>query len=74
MDCLQQLVSTLCENSELTTLASLPYKNMVTQEDFRPAVISILMNKARSVDLAHRNYYNLIYSFHVINNDMFSGV
>lgn len=74
MDCLQRFVSMLCDNNELTTLASYPYKNMGTQEDLRPAVISTLMNMARSVDLAHRNYYHLIYSFHIINNDFFSGL
>lgn len=73
MDCLSQFVSTLCDRGELKTLVSYPYKDMASQEDFRPAVVSILLRKARSVDLTVRNYYDLLYAFHIINNDLLSG-
>lgn len=73
MNCLHQFVNALCEKGELRTLVSYPYKDVITQQDLRPAVISILLSKARSVDLTVKNYYDLLYSFHVVNNDLLSG-
>lgn len=73
MDCLSEFVSALCDRGELKTLVSYPYKDIDNQEDLRPAVISILLRKAKSVDLTVNNYYDLLYAFHVINNDLLSG-
>jgi len=73
MNCLYQFVSTLCDTGELKTLASYPYKEMDSQEDLKPAIVSLLLKKARTVDLTVKNYYDLLYAFLVINNDMLSN-
>ena len=73
MDCLSQFVSTLCERGELKVLISYPHKDMVSQEDLRPAITSILLRKARAVDLTSKNYYDVLYAYHVTNNDLLSG-
>ena len=74
MNCLHQFVNALCDKGELRTLVSYPYKDVLTQQDLRPSVISILLSKARSVDLTVRNYYDLLFAFHTVNNDLLSGM
>ena len=66
-------MSTLCERGELKVLISYPHKDMVSQEDLRPAITSILLRKARAVDLTSKNYYDVLYAYHVTNNDLLSG-
>jgi len=73
MNCLHQFVNALCDKGQLTTLVSYPYKDAITQQDLRPSVISILLSKARSVDLTVRNYYDLLFAFHTVNNDFLSA-
>ncbi|PVD33582.1 hypothetical protein C0Q70_04839 [Pomacea canaliculata] len=62
-DCLRQLVVVLCERGELQTLVEFPYKDM--QEE----VEVVLEKRARSVDLATHNYYDLLYAFHIYRNN-----
>ncbi|KAK3101041.1 hypothetical protein FSP39_000503 [Pinctada imbricata] len=62
-DCLRQLLVTLCERGDLRTIKSFNYIDM--EDD----VVSILENRARSVDIATQNYYHLLYAFHVSRNN-----
>ncbi|XP_067927960.1 nuclear pore complex protein Nup160-like isoform X2 [Watersipora subatra] len=73
MDCLSQFLTALCENGELNTLVSYSYKDLKTQEDMHSSVVSLLHGKARSVDLSIKNYYDLLYAFHVTKGDLLSA-
>ncbi|XP_071104860.1 nuclear pore complex protein Nup160-like isoform X1 [Haliotis cracherodii] len=62
-DCLRQLLVVLCERGDLQALVEFPYI------DLQDEVVNILESRARSVDLATHNYYNLLYSFHIYRNN-----
>jgi nuclear pore complex protein Nup160 len=57
----------LCERGELQVLVEFPYI------DLQAEVVSILESRARSVDLATHNYYDLLYAFHVFRSDFRKG-
>ncbi|CAI9723426.1 Hypothetical predicted protein [Octopus vulgaris] len=61
-DCLRQLLNVLCDRKQLNILVRFPYNNL--QEE----VVSILKNRARSVDLSSHNYYDLLFSIHISRN------
>ncbi|XP_041365360.1 nuclear pore complex protein Nup160-like [Gigantopelta aegis] len=58
-DCLRQLLIVLGDRGDLDAVVRFPYIGLEDE------VVSILENRARSVDLATHNYYNLLYAFHV---------
>ncbi|XP_064599845.1 nuclear pore complex protein Nup160-like [Liolophura sinensis] len=58
-DCLRQFLVVLIDRGELQTLVQYQYI------DLHDEVVSILESRARSVDLATHNYYDLLYSFHI---------
>ncbi|XP_074660540.1 nuclear pore complex protein Nup160-like [Tubulanus polymorphus] len=62
-DCLRQFLVILCERNQLKALVEYPYIDM--EED----VVSIMESRARSVDLMTHNYYDLLYSFHVLRGN-----
>ncbi|XP_076451143.1 nuclear pore complex protein Nup160-like [Babylonia areolata] len=63
-DCLRQFVVVLCETGELQDLVQVPY------HDLEEEVVAVLERRARSVDLASYNYYNVLYSFHIYRNNL----
>ncbi|CAH1786774.1 unnamed protein product, partial [Owenia fusiformis] len=62
-DCLRQFIVVLCERSQLRALVEFPYIDMYDD------VVNIIESRARSVDLATHNYYDLLYSFHVYRSN-----
>ncbi|KAL5007266.1 hypothetical protein ScPMuIL_016072, partial [Solemya velum] len=62
-DCLRQLLVMLCERGDLQVLVEFPYI------DLEDEVVSILENRARSVDLTTHNYYDLLYAFHIFRSN-----
>ncbi len=66
-DSLRQFVVTLFERRQLRQLASFAYIDML--EDFE----GIVEARARSTDLTLSNYYDFLYSFHVMKNNYRKG-
>lgn len=66
-DSLRQFVVTLFERKQLRRLASYPYIDMF--EDLE----HIIESRARSVDLGVNNYYDFLYSFHVMKENYRKG-
>jgi len=62
-DSLRQFIVTLFERKELKKLANYPYIDMF--EDLE----MIIESRARSVDLTVNNYYDFLYSFHVMKEN-----
>ena len=58
-DCLRQLVVTLHDRRQLSTLVSLPYMDML------PDVVAILEDRARAADPLTPQFYDVLYAFHV---------
>lgn len=67
-DCLRQFLITLFERRELKALIDFPYNEMY--ED----VEKIIEARARSLDLMTNNYYDFLYSFHVMKGNMRKGI
>ena len=66
-DSLRQFIVTLFERKELKRLANYPYIDMF--EDLE----MIIESRARSVDLTVNNYYDFLYSFHVMKENYRKG-
>ena len=66
-DSLRQFVVTLFERKQLKQLANYPYIDMF--EDLE----MIIESRARSVDLTVNNYYDFLYSFHVMKENYRKG-
>lgn len=67
-DCLRQLVLALVSARRLDTLLSFPYRAMLAKLE------SLLETRARSLDMANATiYYNILYSFHVKNENYRKG-
>ena len=66
-DSLRQFIVTLFERKELKKLANYPYIDMF--EDLE----MIIESRARSVDLTVNNYYDFLYSFHVMKENYRKG-
>ena len=62
-DSLRQFIVTLFERKHLKKLANYPYIDMF--EDLE----AIIESRARSVDLTVNNYYDFLYSFHVMKEN-----
>ncbi|KAL8614434.1 hypothetical protein ACOMHN_007770 [Nucella lapillus] len=80
-DCLRQFVVVLCEKGELQDLVQFPYHDLEEEgelqdlvqfpyHDLEEEVVRVLERRARSVDLASYNYYNVLYSFHIYRNNL----
>lgn len=68
VDCLRQLVVTLFDRKKLIDLVSFPYVEMYNDLE------RIVIGRARSVDLMENNYYNFLYSFHVMKKNYRKGI
>ena len=66
-DSLRQFIVTLFERKQLKKLANYPYIDMF--EDLE----MIIESRARSVDLTVNNYYDFLYSFHVMKENYRKG-
>ena len=62
-DSLRQFLVTLFDRGELASLARYPYIDMLDD------VESIIESRARSADLSVNNYYDFLYSFHVMKEN-----
>merc|ERR1719495_1033840 len=62
-DSLRQFLVTLFDRGELGVLARYPYIDMLDD------VESIIESRARSADLSVNNYYDFLYSFHVMKEN-----
>jgi nuclear pore complex protein Nup160 len=62
-DSLRQFIVTLFDRKQLKKLANYPYINMFEDVEL------IIESRARSVDLTVNNYYDFLYSFHVMKEN-----
>ena len=62
-DSLRQFLVTLFDRGELSVLSDYPYIDMLDD------VESIIESRARSADLSVNNYYDFLYSFHVMKEN-----
>jgi len=66
-DSLRQFLVTLFDRGELGQLARYPYIDMLDD------VESIIESRARSADLSVNNYYDFLYSFHIMKENYRKG-
>jgi len=62
-DSLRQFLVTLFDRGELAVLSSYPYIDMLDD------VENIIESRARSADLSVNNYYDFLYSFHILKEN-----
>ena len=62
-DSLRQFLVTLFDRGELAVLSGYPYIDMLDD------VESIIESRARSADLSVNNYYDFLYSFHIMKEN-----
>lgn len=62
-DCLKHFIVTLCDANLFQEICAYPYTNMEDE------VVEIIEARARTMDITVNQYYDLLYSYHVIKGD-----